>query len=559
MSAPVGGEPLGRPPGRQEEGARPPCYCRRMAAPESGAAPEAAAPAPPRPRFVRELDTLVRARYPLVYLVSWEEQRVDGHLEELAREHGKAYLSWSVTRGFRHAGGARPPAPEATREPAAALAAIEKLSEPSLVVLKDFHPYLGDPAVVRALRELAQSLKSTYTTLILLSPVLQIPTELEKEITVLDVPLPTYRELYDLLREIAEVVVRTKKAVVSLKREDVEQIVKAAQGLTLSEAENAFAKAIASDQRLSREDVALVLDEKRQVIRKSGLLEYYPGEEDLSGVGGLENLKTWLLRRSGAFGEPARRFGLPEPKGLLLLGVQGCGKSLTAKAIASAWKLPLLRLDMGRIFSGLVGSSEENLRRAIRVAESVAPAVLWTDEIEKGLSGSASSATADGGVTARVFGALLTWLQEKTVPVFVVATANRVDLLPPELLRKGRFDEIFFVDLPSEAERQEIFRIHLSRRGRRPEAFDLAALAGLARGFSGSEIEQAIVSALYDAFAAGSELADAHLRRAVEETFPLATTMREDIDALREWARTRTRPASAAEDGARRGPPPLHG
>jgi len=507
-----------------------------------------AATAPQRPGFVTDLETLIRARYPLIYLVSFEEQRVDAHLEELAKEHGKAYLSWSVTKGLRHLGGVRTAVPEGLREPPAALSAIEKLSDPSLVVLKDFHPYLSDPGVVRALRELAQSLKSTYTTLILLSPVLQIPPEMEKEITVLDVPLPTYRELYDLLREIAEVVVRGKRAVVDLRREDVEQIVKAAQGLTLSEAENAFAKAVASDQKLSRADIALILDEKRQVIRKSGLLEYYPTEEHLQNVGGLENLKTWLDRRVNAFGEPARRFGLPEPKGLLLLGVQGCGKSLVAKAIASSWKLPLLRLDMGRIFSGLVGSSEENLRRAIRVAESVAPAVLWTDEIEKGLSGSAASGAVDGGVTARVFGALLTWLQEKTAPVFVVATANRVDLLPPELLRKGRFDEIFFVDLPSEAERRDIFRIHVARRGRQPDAFDLGELARLAEGFSGAEIEQAVISALYDAFAEGRDLSQAHLRRAVEETFPLSTTVREDIARLRDWARTRTRPASPPLD-----------
>jgi len=425
------------------------------------AAPGApAAPAPEQPRFVRELDTLVRARYPLIYLVSWEEQRIDGILDELARRHGKALHSWSVTKGLRRQGGARGGNAEGAREPMEALAAIEKLTDPSLVVLKDFHPYLSDPAVVHGLRELAQSLKTTYTTVILLSPVLQIPTELEKELTVLDVPLPTHEELFALLKEIAEVVVKGNRAQVTLRREDADLIAKAAQGLTLSEAENAFAKAIAADSRLAREDIGLILDEKRQVIRKSGLLEYYPTEEQFANVGGLENLKTWLSRRGNAFSEPARRFGLPEPKGLLLLGVQGCGKSLTAKAIASSWKLPLLRLDMGRIFSGLVGSSEENLRRAIRVAESVAPAVLWTDEIEKGLSGAGSSGFSDGGVTARVFGAMLTWLQEKTAPVFVVATANRIDLLPPELLRKGRFDEIFFLDLPDEATRREsqVFR-----------------------------------------------------------------------------------------------------
>jgi ATP-dependent 26S proteasome regulatory subunit len=505
---------------------------------------------------VSDLDVLIRARYPLIYLVSWEEQRLDAILDETARRHGKALLGWSVTKGLRRLGGARTPSPEGARDPIEALAAVEKLTEPSLVVLKDFHPFLNDPTVVRALRELAQALKSTYTTVILLSPVLQIPTELEKEVTVLDVPMPSARELLDLLKEIAEVVRRGNRAVVDLRKEDAEQLVKAAQGLTLSEAENAFAKAIAADQRLSKDDLHLVLDEKRQVIRKSGLLEYYPTEESLANVGGVENLKTWLARRGGAFSEPARRFGLPEPKGLLLLGVQGCGKSLTAKAIASSWRMPLLRLDMGRIFSGLVGSSEENLRRAIRVAESVAPVVLWVDEIEKGLSGSGSSGQSDGGVTARVFGAMLTWLQEKTAPVFVVATANRIDLLPPELLRKGRFDEIFFIDLPAAAERREILRIHLARRGRDPSGYDLDALARAAEAFSGAELEQAVVAALYDAFAEGRELAPPDVERAIRETVPLATTMREDIGRLREWARTRTRAASSvpAEDVPR---PPI--
>jgi len=512
--------------------------------------PSAGSPHPPvaaeQPRFVLELDTLIRARYPLIYLVSWEEQRLDAILDELAKRHGKGLFSWSVTRGLRRVGGARTGGAEGAHEPMEALVAIEKLTEPSLVVLKDFHPYLNDPTVIRGLRELSQSLKTTYTTVILLSPVLQIPVELEKDLTVLDVPLPTHEELYALLKEIAEVVVRGKRASVSLKREDADLIAKAARGLTLSEAENTFAKAIASDSRLGKEDIGLILDEKRQVIRKSGLLEYYSTEEHFGNVGGLDHLKTWLGRRGTAFSEPARRFGLPEPKGLLLLGVQGCGKSLTAKAIASSWKMPLLRLDMGRIFSGLVGSSEENLRRAIRVAESVAPAVLWTDEIEKGLSGSGSSGFSDGGVTARVFGAMLTWLQEKTAPVFVVATANRIDLLPPELLRKGRFDEIFFIDLPAVAEREEIFRIHVGRRGRRLEDYDLGALAAAAEGFSGAEIEQVVVAALYDAFAEGKELEQRHLLRAVAETFPLATTMREDIQKLREWAKTRTRPASSA-------------
>jgi AAA+ superfamily predicted ATPase len=508
------------------------------------------------PRFVEELDVLVRARYPLVYLVTSEEHRVEAILAGLAETHGKALLGWSVASGFARLGGSRTGVvPAEAKAPLDALAAVRELGDPSLVVLKDFHPYLADPQVVRALRELAHALKSTYTTVVLLSPTLVLPPEIEKDVSVLDVPLPTYRDLVQLLKEIVGVLREGKSAKVELTRDDGDALVKAALGLTLSEAENAFAKAIAHDGRLSRDDVARVLEEKRQVIRKSGLLEYYPTEERLQDVGGLDLLKTWLGRRGAAFSEAARRFGLPEPKGLLLLGVQGCGKSLTAKAIAAQWRLPLLRLDMGRIFSGLVGSSEENLRRAIQVAESVAPVVLWIDEIEKGLSGVRSSAFGDGGVTARVAGTLLTWLQEKTAPVFVVATANRIEQLPPELLRKGRFDDLFFIDLPSRAERRDILEIHVRRRGRDPAAYDLDALARRTAGFSGAEIEQAVISALYDAFAERKELLAEHLVRAVDEARPLSITMREEIAELRAWASSRTRAASSAAPEAVPSPP----
>ena len=500
------------------------------------------------PRFVSDLDTLIRARYPLIYLVSWEEQRLDAILHDIAQNHGKALLHWSVTRGLRRVSGARSmPISEQSRDPIEALSGIAKLTEASLVVLKDFHPFLDNPAVVRALRELSQDLKSTYTTVILLSPTLTIPVELEKEISVLDVPLPSFRDLYQLLKEIVGVVRRGNKARVELTKEQAENIIKAAQGLTLSEAENAFAKAIANDGVLDQDDIRLVLDEKRQVIRKSGLLEFVGVEQQLAHVGGLDELKGWLTGRIGAFGEPARKFGLPAPKGLLLLGVQGCGKSLTAKAVASHWALPLLRLDVGRIFSSLIGSSEENLRKAIRVAESVSPTVLWIDEIEKGLAGSAGAAVTDSGVSARVFGALLTWLQEKTAPVFVVATANRIDALPPELLRKGRFDEIFFIDLPSAAERREIFRIHVAKRLRDPAAFDLDALSTAAEGFSGAEIEQAVVAGLYHAFGEGTDLRQVQVMKAIEESVPLSSTMGEDIGRLREWSKNRTRPASSAQ------------
>lgn len=496
-----------------------------------------------QPAFFTELDTLIRARYPLLYLVTWEEQRVDALLADLAKAHGKDLLEWSLTRGLRAAqAGARGRLPEETREPLAALLAIPQLSHPALVLLKDFHRHLEDPLVVRALRELGTTLKSAFTTVLITAPRLTLPEELEKDVCVIDVPLPTREDLMKLLKDIARVVTRTKRAKVELTGEQAEAMVAAVHGLTLSEAENAFARAIARDGRLAADDLQLLLDEKSQVIRKSGVLEYHPTMESLDDVGGLAHLKRWLDRRRHGFSEAARRFGLPEPRGLLLLGVQGCGKSLTAQAIATSWRMPLVRLDMGRIYSGLVGSSEENLRKAIRVVESLAPVVLWVDEIEKGLAG--SSGSQDAGVSARVFGALLTWLQEKRAPVFVVATANRIDMMPPELLRKGRFDEIFFIDLPTALERADILRLQLRRYHRAPEAFPVDDLAAQTVSFSGAELQQVVVSALADAFADGTELETRHLVTAITETTPLAVTMAEDIARLRQWATTRTRPAS---------------
>ncbi len=492
------------------------------------------------PAFLREVSTLIRA----LYLVTWEEQRVNALMDSVAKNLRRDLLEWTATKGLRALGGTfKGPAPEETLAPGAALAAISKLQNPSIVLLKDFHRWLDDPLTVRALRELGHTLKATFTTAVIVAPSLKIPEELEKELSVIDVPLPGKEDLLALLEEISAVVVRSKRAVVDLDTTQAEALVTAAQGLTLSEAENAFAKAIARDNRLDIDDVKLLLEEKSQVIRKSGLLEYYSTDSRLDEVGGLTHLKRWLARRGNAFTQAARTFGLPEPKGVLLLGVQGCGKSLTARAIATSWRMPLVRLDMGRIYSGYIGSSEENLRRAIRVVESLSPVVLWVDEIEKALAG-AGGGGGDSGVSARVFGTLLTWLQEKTKPVFVVATANRIEHLPPELLRKGRFDEIFFVDLPSDRERADIFGIQLGKRGRDAAKFPCAELARATPEFSGAEIEQVVISGLYDAFADGVELEAAHLLTAIRETRPLAVTMAEDVTRLREWAKQRTRPAS---------------
>jgi SpoVK/Ycf46/Vps4 family AAA+-type ATPase len=496
-----------------------------------------------------EIETLIRARYPVLYLVTSEELRAVEALLDIAQRRQKKVFEWSCSTGIVPAGvsiqsqKSRNPA---TKDPLAALDQVIEQVEPAIYLFKDLHPFLtkNNFAVTRKLKEIALHLKNSFKTIVLVSPVLEIPVELEKEITVLNFPLPAREDLAELLDRILADVKQLKQVSIDLDEAGRERLLQAALGLTLGEAENVFAKIIVKDQRLSAEDVGEVFTQKQQIIRKSGLLEYCATDETFSNVGGLAMLKDWLNKRAVAFSDEARAFGLPAPRGILLLGVQGCGKSLCAKAVSSLWQLPLLRFDMGRMFGSFVGSSEENVRRAISVAESVAPAILWVDEIDKAFAGSQSSGGSDGGTAARVFGTFLTWLSEKSAPVFVVATANDISQLPPELLRKGRFDEIFFVDLPIVEERGEVFRIHLAKRGRDPEQFDLAAMAEASKDFSGAEIEQAIISALYDAFYRQEDLATTHVLSALGETVPLARTMDEHISRLRAWADGRARNAS---------------
>lgn len=490
-------------------------------------------------RVDAELETLIRARYPIIYVVSWEEKRVEDTLRNIARERGKKLHVWTITQGFSSVSGQRD---NATRDPLAALDHVLRSPDQAIFLLKDFHSFITDFNVTRRLRDLTLALKNSFKNLIILAPILKLPPELEKEVTILDFALPGYEELGRLLDDIIRSVRDAPGVNVDLTAEQREHVLKAAQGLTAMEAENVFAKSLVEKRTF---DVDVVLSEKEQIIRKSGILEYYPANEAFSDVGGVNLLKDWMQKRTASFTDKARDFGLPEPKGVLLIGVQGCGKSLSAKAIGALWRLPLLRLDIGKVFAGLVGASEENMRKAIRVAESVAPCILWLDELEKGLSGTGGSGTSDGGTTMRVFSTFLTWLQEKTVPVFVVSTANQVEALPPELLRKGRFDEIFFIDLPSRAERASIFGIHLRKRKRDAAKFDLDALAEATPGFSGAEIEQVVVEALYDAFDAGRDVTQEDLLKAIQASVPLSMTMREKISYLRQWANTRARPASS--------------
>lgn len=469
-------------------------------------------------------------------------------LNAVATLLGKKIYDWSIVQGLvRYRPGVSGPVEgkKGTKDPIVALREVFDTTEPAIFVFRDFHDFIPDPNVKRTLRDLANALRSSLSTVVLLSPVLRLPEELEKDLTIVDFPLPGRDDIRQLLEQIAHDIQGNSALKVDLSPESVEAIVDAAIGLTLSEAENVFAKTLVLRQRLSKEEAPLVYSEKRQIIRKSGLLEYIDATETLDSVGGLEMLKEWVIKRRRALSPGARDFGLLPPRGVLLVGVQGCGKSLAAKAIANELGFPLLRMDIGRLFSKMVGETELNVRRALATAETVAPVVLWIDEIEKGLSGVKSSSASDAGTTSRLFGTIITWLQEKQAPVFVVATANEIEELPPEILRKGRFDEIFFVDLPSEAERREIFRIHLRKRGRDPERFDLAYLAQLSEGYSGAEIEQAIMEALYQVYGLKEDIETADIVLALKQQVPLSRTMREAIQNRRLWAATRTVNASA--------------
>lgn len=490
-----------------------------------------------------ELSVLVQAQYPLIYLVTSEEERAEQTIAAIAQtKPQRRVFIWTVTHGIVEYGQPRNITQHNTVSPEAAIEWVIRQREPGLYVFKDLHPFVDSPAVTRWLRDAIASFKETSKTIILMSPVQTVPIELEKEVAVLDYPLPDMAELNNVLTQQLE-----QNRVRRPTTETREKLLKAALGLTKDEAEKVYRKAHVTAGRLTEAEVEIVLSEKKQLIRRNGILEYIEEDETLESVGGLEELKHWLRQRSNAFTERAREYGLPQPKGMLILGVPGCGKSLIAKTTSRLWGLPLLRLDMGRVYDGsMVGRSEANLRNALKTAESISPTILFIDEIDKAFAGSAGSADSDGGTSSRIFGSFLTWMQEKTSPVFVMATANRVERLPGEFLRKGRFDEIFFVDLPNAEERKEIFRIHLTKRRREIARFDLDQLANICDGFSGAEIEQALIAAMYEAFAQDREFTQLDIIAAIKATLPLSKTMSEQVTALRDWARQRARPAAAS-------------
>ncbi len=479
--------------------------------------------------FTDDLGLLIRARYSIIYIATAEEERAETEIAACAAAQGnRAVYTWDFVDGYS---GNLNDAGFGKRNPLQALELVEKLpaSAPAVFVLRDFHRFLDDIAVARKLRNLARRLRSQPKTLVILAAQLTIPDELSETMTVLEFTLP---DAAAIRQEVRQLLAATNA---DLPAAMVEDLVRTCQGLSLERIRRVLGRAIADHGGFTPADLDLILDEKRQSIRQTQILDYYPAKEQIADIGGLDNLKDWLLKRGAAFSEKARQYGLPHPRGLLLIGIQGTGKSLTAKAIAHHWHLPLLRLDVGRLFGGLVGESEARTRQMIQLAEALAPCVLWIDEIDKAFGG--MDGRGDAGTASRVFGTFITWMAEKTSPVFVVATANNILTLPPEMLRRGRFDEIFFVGLPSQGDRQAIFEVHLSRlRPHTLKTFDTARLAYETPDFSGAEIEQAIIEAMHLGFSQNRDFTTDDILAAASEMVPLARTAQEQIEALQAWA-----------------------
>ena len=479
--------------------------------------------------FSDEFNLLLRARYSIIYIPTREEERVEAAIAQSAKVQGdRAVYTWDFVDGYQ---GNANDAGFGKRNPLQALEFVEKLpiSAPAIFILRDFHRFLEDISISRKLRNLAKLLKSQPKNLVLLSSQISIPDDLSEVLTVLEFPLPGATEIKT---EIERLLSSTRQ---QLDNRTLDELVRSCQGLSVERIRRVLARAIALHGELRPEDVELILEEKRQTIRQTQILDFYPAKEEISDIGGLDNLKDWLLRRGGAFSDRARQYGLPHPKGLMLVGIQGTGKSLTAKAIAHHWHLPLLRLDVGRLFGGLVGESESRTRQMIQLAEALAPCILWIDEIDKAFSG--VDGRSDSGTTSRVFGTFITWMAEKKSPVFVVATANNIQSLPPEMLRKGRFDEIFFVGLPSQEERRSIFSVHLSRlRLHNLKEYDLDRLAYETPDFSGAEIEQTLIEAMHIAFSQNRDFTTDDILESASQIVPLARTAKEQIDFLQDWA-----------------------
>src|SRR5579862_7930307 len=432
-----------------------------------------------------------------------------------------------------------------TREPAQALANMESMTVEAVFILKDFHRHMHDPVVVRRLRDVGQKFSANRRTVIITAPEITVPAELTTLVEYFDLPLPDRDRLHDIVHDTFTRLSKTYTLKLQLDAAGVDAMSANLRGLTEEEAERAISQALVTRYALCPETVTDVLEAKKQLLRHSGMLEFIEASDNMSAIGGLENLKHWLEQRSGAWEDSAREFGLEPPHGVIILGVQGCGKSLCARAVAGEWKLPLVKFDTSAVYDKYIGETEKRIRKVFQVAEGLAPCVLWIDELEKVFAGSGpDSASADAGVSSRLLASFLSWMQDRKSPVFVAATCNNVNALPPELIRKGRFDELFFVDLPNQAEREQIFGIQLTKRKRNPAEFDLDKVSQAAEGYSGAEIDAAIQGALYAAYSEKKPLTTQSLLDALGQTVPLSTTRAEEIASLREWAKTRAVPAS---------------
>jgi len=485
-----------------------------------------------------DLALLIRSHHPLISIEAEEPERVEVLIEYLCGSFSIPYFEWNPSSGLRRQGH-----PNAIYRTQDLLAALAHVAASPLIAIYHFNlagQSLDDGRVISKLLEIAEEL-GKHPGAIVVSFVEDIPDELDHAFACVKLSPPTRDEYYQYLRAILGDVRKRQRVKLDLDASRVHQLLSHLQGLTLMEVRRLITASLVEHQALDERTIARIAEAKGKSVAQSSVLEYFPVESGFEGLAGMKQLKEWLDKRAVLFREPERaeQFGLTAPRGMLLLGVQGCGKSHTARAVAAGWNLPMLRLDAGRLYDKYVGATESNLRKALDTADRLSPVVLWVDEIEKAL---ASGGDADGGVSQRVLGTFLTWLQERRGNVFVVATANDISRLPAELLRKGRFDEIFFVDLPSERVRRDILALHLEQRGRTSAAFDLERLARAASGFSGAELAQVVSAALFSAFASGGDLTTELLEREILATRPLSVTMREKVEALREWARDRTVP-----------------
>ena len=485
--------------------------------------------------WCKDLELLIKSRTSLIWIRTKEEERLEKIINiSCERLNIKRYVCWDCVSGIK---GLVNEEGKFANNPLGVLNWLKEQTPEiaTILLVKDFHKFYDDPSISRTIKQLSSSLKETNHNLIISSHIFPSSEELDELMTIVNLPLPDQKELKNLIKKIA---INTNS---NLDEQVLNELSIASSGLTEIKVKQVTAKALAKRGKISKEDIEDILEEKKQVIARSEILEFFEAKSNQDDIGGLNVLKVWLNQRHRAFSKEAREYGLPIPKGVLLVGAQGTGKSLTAKSISKSWSMPLLRLDVGRLFSSLVGSSEARTRETISRAEAMSPCILWIDEIDKGFGGDARS---DGGTSQRVLASLLTWMAEKESAVFVIATANAIDKLPPELLRKGRFDEIFFLDLPNSEERLSILDLHLKKR--RPSYnFPLTTIIGRTDGFSGAELEQAVIEGMHISFSENRELTEKDLIKAVSELVPLSRTAKEQINLLKEWSSTgRARSAS---------------